>query len=102
LRDDGTIYFLDQGLFKNGEYAVQVNDGQRKWREPRYGFWMEIQCPYEEFEENDKYGLVLEPGGRLYQVRKDRLERMLMKSESGQWYRTDPVTGEWLEVDWGY
>jgi hypothetical protein len=38
--------------------------------------------------------------GKLYQFRKDHLEKMEIKNVNGDWYHRESSSGEWLEMDW--
>ena len=93
------FYFLESGWFKNGEYKIEVKDGRWGWYQPD-GYWTEIATPYEEVLKKGNWDLVLEPGGRAYQIRKDRLERMELKNMNKDWYQYDSKTGQWYKIDW--
>jgi hypothetical protein len=90
----GYLYFIKQGWLENEECKIEFRNG--KWGWFRHGFWTEIAIPYES-PMNDYYNFVLDRGGIIYMVSKDKLERHEVRYFDGDWHWQDTATGEWLE-----
>jgi hypothetical protein len=90
----GHLYFIKKGWIENEEHKIEFRNG--KWGWSPEGFWREIAIPYED-KMNDHYNIVLDRGGKIYMVTKDKLERHEIRYFEDEWHWQDTATGEWLE-----
>lgn len=90
------IYLVRGTFFKSERLKLRSASGKWNVIENKWGLPIEISTPYT-LKYNNYYDVILEQGGTLALVSKDKLERSELRWIDGQWKHKDPSTTEWLE-----